>query len=139
MAVKTLTMGPGVLTIGELGTLKAFQSQVTNCRLTPAVDRGDALNVLSGESVPGDRDESWTLAGTLVQDFGDDAGVWQFCFDNRGTQLPFVFVPNNADGRQATGTLTVEAVELGGDAKAKPTSDFEFALVGDPDISDVAP
>lgn len=137
MPVTTLTMGPGVLTIGDVGTLKAFQSQVTNVRLTPSVDRGDPLNVLSGESVPGDRDESWTLAGTLVQDFGDDVGVWQFCFDNRGDQLPFVFVPNNVDARQATGTLTVEAVELGGDAKAKPTSDFEFQLVGDPLIAAV--
>lgn len=138
MAVNTLTMGPGSLTIGDVGDLQAFQSQITNARLVPNVDQGDALNVLSGESVPGDRDESWTLAGTIVQDLG--AGIAgadslvEWLFVNRGTTLPFIFVPNTAAGRQVSGSLTVEAVEIGGDVKSKPTSDFEFQVSGDPVI-----
>lgn len=136
MTVNTLTMGPGTLTIGDLGSEKAFSSQVTNVRLVPSVDNGDPINVLSGESVPGDRDETWTLAGTLVQDLG--AGVAgadslvEWLFNQRGTTLPFVFVPNTSRGRQFSGDLTVEAVEVGGDAKTKPTSDFEFVISGDP-------
>lgn len=136
MTVNTLTMGPGTLVLGDVGDTQAFSSQVTNVRLVPSVDNGDPLNVLSGESVPGDRDESWTLAGTLVQDIG--AGIAgadslvEWLFTNRGTEVPFTFVPNTARGRQFSGTLTIEAVEMGGDAKTKPTSDFEWALSGDP-------
>lgn len=136
MPVNVMTMGPGTLTIGDVGSVKSFSSQVTNTRLVPSVDNGDPINVLSGESVPGDRDESWTLAGTLVQDIG--AGVAgadslvEWLFTNRGTTQPFTFVPNTAAGREFTGVVTVEAVEMGGDAKTKPTSDFEWALSGDP-------
>lgn len=132
MPVQTITMGPGSLVLGEVGTSKALEAQVTNARCVPNVDRGDALNVLSGESVPGDRDETWTLAGTLVQDFGEVAGVWQWLFDNRGTTVPFVFVPNTAAGRQISGDVTVEAIEAGGDVKSKPTSDFEWPISGAP-------
>lgn len=132
MAVQTITMGPGTLVLGEAGTSKAMESQITNARCTPNVDRGDALNVLSGESVPGDRTETWTLAGTIVQDFGEAAGVWAFCFTHRGETLPFVFVPNTAAGRQISGDVTVEALEVGGDTKTKPTADFEWQISGDP-------
>lgn len=136
MTVNTLTMGPGTLTIGDVGSLKSFQSQITNCRLVPNVDNGDPINVLSGESVPGDRDENWTLAGTIVQDFGAGAAgvdsLVEWLFTNRGATMPFQFVPNTAIGRQISGDLTVEAVEIGGDVKTKPTSDFEFQVSGDP-------
>lgn len=132
MAVNTLTMGPGTLILGEVGSTKAFSSQVTNARIVPSVDTGDPLNVLSGESVPGDRDESFTLAGTLVQDFGAADGTTEWTYTNRGVSMPFVFVPNTAAGRQVSGTVVVEAVEIGGDARSKPTSDFEWTLVGAP-------
>lgn len=137
MAVDTLTMGPGTLVLGEVGSVKALSSQVTNARVVPSVDNGDAINVLSGESVPGDRTETWTLEGTLVQDFGTLDGVVEWLFTNRGTAVPFTFVPNTAAGREVTGTVTVEAVQIGGDAKTKPTSDFSFLLSGDPVIADV--
>lgn len=132
MAVETITMGPGTLVLGPVGTSKSIESQVTNARCTPSVERGDALNVLSGESVAGDRTETWVLAGTIVQDFGNAAGVWQYCFEHRGESLEFVFVPNTAAGRQVSGTVTVEALEVGGDVKSKPSSDFEWQIVGDP-------
>lgn len=142
MTVNTLTMGPGTLTIGDVGSVKSFSSQVTNVRLTPSVDVGDPLNVLSGESVPGDRDETWVLAGTLVQDLG--AGVAgadslvEWLFTNAGNLEPFTFVPSTAKGRQFSGELTVEAVEVGGDVKTKPTSDFEFAVNGRPTLEAAA-
>lgn len=138
MAVKTLTMGPGTLTIGEVGTTQEFASQLTSCRFTPTADKGDPINVLSGEQVAGDRTESFTISGTLVQDFGDATGLTEFCWTNRGVQLPFVFMPNTAAGRQVSGDLVVEAVEIGGDVKTKPTSDFTFDVVGTPQIGAAA-
>jgi hypothetical protein len=142
MTVNTITMGPGTLTIGDVGDLTTFSSQITNCRVTPNVDTGDPINVLSGETVPGDRDETWTLAGSLVQDLG--AGIdgadskVEWLHANAGTTFPFTFIPATAAGRKITGNVTVEAVEIGGDVKSKPTSDFEWQISGRPAIATAA-
>lgn len=139
MTVNVLNMGPGSLVLGDVGSPKSFSSQVTNCRITPSVDKGDPINVLSGEQVQGDRDESFVLAGTFVQDFGTLNGLSEWTWDNRGDDLAFVFIPNTAAGRQISGTVTVEATEIGGDVKTKPSTDFEWTLVGAPTLGAVAP
>lgn len=138
MAVKTITIGAGTLTLGESGTLRDFSSQVTACRLEPSVNKGDPTNVLSGEQAPGDRSETFVLAGTILQDFGEADAVVEFCFTNRGTEMPFEFIPNTTKGRKVTGRCVVEAVNIGGDVKTKPTSDFSFDLVGEPTLGSVA-
>lgn len=138
MPVQTMTMGPGTLSLGEAGSLQQLESQLTNCRVSPSVDTGDPINVLSGEQAPGDRTESFTLAGTLVQDFGNVESVTEWTWQNRGQQVPFTFTPNTAKGRSITGTVTVEAVEIGGDVKTKPTSDFEWTIIGAPDLGAAA-
>ena len=137
MTVNTITVGPGTLTLGETGTLSTLSSQVTACRLVPNVENEDPIDVLSGEQAPGDRSESWTLAGTLLQDLGAVDSTTEFLFTNRGTQMPFEFVPSTAAGKKITGTVVPEAIEMGGDAKTKPTSDFEWQIVGEPDLEDV--
>lgn len=134
MPVQTVTVGPGELTIGAATALMDFSSQCTSCTLTPSVDTGDQLNVLSGESVSGDRTETWALSATLLQDFGADDGTTEWLFDHRGEDHPFTYEPNSAKGKTIKGTLTVEAIAIGGDVKTKPTSDIEFALVGSPTI-----
>lgn len=139
MPVRTMKMGPGTLTIGDVAALTQFESQLSNCRVVPNVDRGDPIHVLSGEEAPGDRTERWTLAGTLVQDFGSTESKQEWLFTHRGEEHPFVFTPSTAAGRQVRGEVTVEAVEIGGDANTKPTADFEFQLVGMPTIGDPAP
>ena len=134
MAVESITIGPGTLSIGATDKLTTFESQTTSCKLVPSVDKGDNIPVLSGEEVAGDRSESFTLEGTFLQDFGSTGSRTEWLFTHRGEQHPFVYVPNTAKGKKITGTLTVEAVEIGGDVKSKPTSDFEFSLIGPPVI-----
>jgi len=134
MAVQTTTMGPGKLTIGASSSLTTFEGQVTSCRLVPSVDQGDAIYVLSGESVAGDRTESFTLEGTMLQDFGKTGSRLEWLFTNRGQTHVFSFEPNTAAGKRWTGSLVVEAIESGGDVNTKPTSDFSFVLVGAPAI-----
>lgn len=144
MTVKYITVGPGTLTIGETADLTDFSSQATSVKLTPSVDNGDPINVLSGESVPGDRSESFTLDGTFLQDVqAAGAGSTDWLFEHRGQTHPFVFVPATAAGRQITGDLVVEAIDIGGDAKTKATSDFSFIVInpvlGDAAVSEDAP
>ncbi len=135
MTVNTITVGPGTLTLGVEGTLATLSSQVTACRVVPTVDNEDPIDVLSGEQAPGDRSESWALTGTLLQDLGATDSTTEFLFEHRGEQMPFEYVPATAAGKTITGEVTVEAIDMGGDAKTKPTSDFEWQLVGFPAIA----
>ena len=64
MAVETITVGAGQLTIGAEDALTNFSSQTTSVKLVPDVDQDDPIKVLSGESVAGDRTESFTLEGS---------------------------------------------------------------------------
>lgn len=137
MAVKTITVGPGALTIGSDLNITNFESQVTGARLVPNVDTEDSINVLSGEQVAGDRSESFTLEGTLLQDFGATGSTTEWLYNHRGEEHPFSFTPSTAAGKKITGNLVVEAIEIGGDARTKPTSDFEFVVVGAPTIASV--
>lgn len=141
MPVNYITVGPGTLQIGATGSLTDFSSQATSVKLTPSVDNGDALNVLSGEQIPGDRTESWTLDGTFVQDYGSAAGATtKFLFDHRGETMDFTFTPVNASADdEITGKLVVEAIDIGGDVKTTPTSDFSFVIVGAPVLGAATP
>ena len=92
MAVTAHKLGPGVLTLGESGTLKEFTSQVTNARWTPSVDQEDPIHVLSGEQIADDPDISSVIAGTFLQEYGAEALV-TWCWEHRGEVLPFSFKP----------------------------------------------
>lgn len=138
MTVNTITVGPGTLTIGAGGDLTNFSSQVRKCEVTPNVQTGDPLPVLSGEEVPGDRTETWTLDVTLLQDFGAAGSKVEWLFEHRGEQHPFVYAPATAADREITGTVVVEPAKIGGDVKAKATSDISMKLVGAPALGDPA-
>lgn len=137
MPVNALTMGAGVLTIGAVDALTNLSSQTSSVRLIPSVDKGDARLMLSGESISGDRTETWSLEGTLTQDLGAITSTTEWLFEHRGETHVFEFVPSTAKGKRITGTLEVEAIEIGGDVGTKPESDFAFALVGSPVIGEV--
>ena len=131
MAVRAQTMGPGTLTIGSVGSPLDLTAQVTNCRVVPSAESEDAVTTLSGESLAGERTYSWALSGTLIQDLTED-GMFDYTWANKGTEVPFTFTPSTAAGRTITGTVIVDPLELGGDVKAKNTTDFEWVVVGDP-------
>lgn len=138
MTVNSITVGPGTLTIGADTGLTVFSSQVRGCKLVPSVNIGEPIDVLSGEQIPGERTETYSLQGTLLQDLGATISTTEWLFEHRGEIQDFVFAPSTAAGKEITGQLTVEAVDIGGDVKSKPTSDFTFALVGDPVIGAIA-
>lgn len=132
MTVNAPTVGPGLLTIGDEAALTNFSSQIRSAKLVPSVTKGDPIDVLSGEQAPGDRTETHKLVVKLQSDFGHADSRTEWLWTHRGEQHPFVYVPNNALGRQISGQLVVEPIEIGGDVKTKPASDVEFDLVGAP-------
>jgi len=137
--VTTPTPGPqnpykqtdGTLTIGEAGTLADFSRMVTACSIETKVDAEDAQPVLSGNDLPGERNYTYTLKATFLQDLGAN-GLVQFCHANKGKQLPFLFVPAKSEGVKITGSVIVDPVTIGGDVKKRNTTDAELELVGEP-------
>lgn len=138
MAVNTLTVGAGTLTIGAAADLTNFSSQVTSAKLVPSSETGDTIYVLSGESVSGDFTETYTLEGTFLQDFGTAGSKTEWLFNNAGETHVFEFTPNTVAGKKITGSLVVTSVEIGGDVNSKPTSDFTFNVIGKPVITAAA-
>lgn len=131
MAVKYTKVGPGTLTVGELGSEVDFSCQVTQCVLSAEKDQEDNLNALCGDVIPGDITYNWQLSGELVQDLSED-GVNKFTFENAGEQFPFVFEPNSLTGPTLSGTLILDPLDIGGAANTKATAEFEFSVVGKP-------
>jgi hypothetical protein len=134
MPAKTVKLGPGLLSIGETGTAIDFTCQVTAAHVDWEVDEGDDTQVLCGETVPGERTYSATMAGTLFQDLGaTPAGIVDYSWAHKGEEVPFVFVPNTAAAVQVEGNLILDPLTVGGDESgANMTSDFEWAIVGEP-------
>lgn len=128
----TYKVGPGLLTIGPVGVGQLDMTfQITGARVRPSVQADDDVPVLSGGKLTGDRNYSWTLAATAFQDLAVGKIV-DYSWANKGTTQPFSYTPSVAGARKITGVVKIDPIEAGGDAKTRPTSEFEWELVGDP-------
>lgn len=137
MAIKSYTIGPGSLVFGSPGTPGEQAAQITSAVVDFDVDADDDLPVLSGEVLAGEETYTFTLAVSLLQDLAA-TGLVAWSWDNKGTVVPFEYVPNTAHDRRVTGQIKVRPISVGGEVKAKATSDVEFQGVGFPELSDVA-
>lgn len=135
MTIQRTKTGQGKFVIGEADDITTFDSQVLSIVLEPDVSKGDSRQVLSGETAAGERTETWTITGTLFNDFGSESSLVEYCFTARGTEKPFKFTPATASGKEISGLLVIEPIAIGGDVGETPESDFEFELVGEPTIA----
>lgn len=129
-------LGPGSLILGDTGTPMEISCQVTSVSIEHDVDAEDDTPVLCGGVLPGDETESANLTGTIIQDLSDD-GIIEWTWTNSGTVQPFVFIPNTDLAKQITGEVKIRRLNVGGDVKTSPTSDFEWPCVGLPDLAAV--
>lgn len=132
--IRKYKVGPGTLKLGETGTETDFSCQITNAVVAWSDETGDTIAVLCGDEEPGDTTWSATLSGTMYQDPGTttEAGLVEWTWANKGLTFPAVFIPSTDAGKQVTGTLVVKPLDFGGEVKTSPTSDFEWAFVGEP-------
>lgn len=107
--------------------------QVTQCSVEWEADSEDDEPTLCGDVLPGERNYTATLTGTMKQDLSL-GGVIDFTWTNKGTQQAFEFVPANDQGREITGVVIIDPLNVGGEARTRPSSDFEWACVGEPTI-----
>lgn len=125
MAAKIRTLGPGSLTIGEPESPESFGADVANVTLTPDTSTDDAINFLDGSSEAGAQITTWTLGGTIKENFNmDSLQVW--CLKNAGQTKPFTFIPSNEGNLQLSGNVTIAPVGFGGDVKTKNDQEFSF-------------
>ncbi|MDN6425095.1 MAG: hypothetical protein L0J71_04755, partial [Bifidobacterium crudilactis] len=83
---KIRTLGPGTLTIGETIGAKEWMADVTKVTLTPKTDTEDTQTFLDGHDEAGEQTTSWTLEGTIKEDYSTD-GLQRWCLTNAGKSL----------------------------------------------------
>lgn len=133
MPIKSNKMGPGTLTIGATGEQVDYAAQVASCTVKWSKNQDDPVPVLSGEELPGDTTWTATLAANVILDLTDD-GMVEWSWTSKGDQVPFTFVPSAAADKAISGIVTVDPIDVGGDAKKTMRSDIEWACVGEPTI-----
>jgi hypothetical protein len=139
MPILSYKMGPGTFTLGVAPLDVSCQVTALTINPTENVDTEDAVHVLCGDVLPATDtvDYTYTVAGSLLQDLAT-GGVVDYTWTNAGDEVPFVFVPNTAEGRQVTGTCRLIPLTIGGDVPTRPSSDFEWAIIGTPLLGDTA-
>lgn len=134
MPAQTESLGPGELSIGEVGSEVDFSCQLTAATLSPSVDQDDDTPVLCGDIVPGDRRYTFELEMSVLQDWRAE-GITAFSYEHRGEAVAFQFSPDSASGPTVTGNLMVDPMNLGGEVNQRATADWTLSVVGDPSIT----
>lgn len=129
----TFKLGPGTLTIGETGTPIDVSCLVNNATIAMSKDEGDSTTKLCGTVKPGAITYTYALSGNIDTDIDDPAGLFALSQASAGEVVGFTFVPNTEAGTEASGELTLDPLDFGGDTTGETmTSDFEFSIVGAP-------
>ena len=135
MSVKSHRLGPGSLKFGATGSEVEFAVGVRKCSIEPETEEGDTIEVLSGDETTDGDEDSYTLTGEILQSYEASSFI-AWAHTNHRTEVPFKFTPDNDKDFGVTGTVKVRRVTIGGDVKARNTSEFEFAGVGDYELVD---
>lgn len=137
MSVKSNRLGPGSLKFGATGSEEEFAMGCREVLIEPETEEGDELYVLSGDSVSEGDEDSYVLSGSILQSY-DASSFIVWAHENHGTEVAFLFTPDNDKELAVKGTVRVRRVPIGGEVKNRNTSDFEFPGVGDYDLVDSA-
>ncbi|MDE9365477.1 hypothetical protein PZ938_07655 [Luteipulveratus sp. YIM 133132] len=137
MSVKSHRLGPGSLKFGETGSEVEFAMGCRKVTIEPDVEEGDSIPVLSGDEISEGDEETWKLTGEILQSY-DLNGFILWCHKNAGATVPFIFRPDNDKAFAVVGDVKVRRVSIGGDVKARNTSEFEFKGEGEYDLVDPA-
>lgn len=115
----------GTLTLDAL----PFAALTSSVALAPNVEsEGDALEYLDGSKDLPEESTTWTLDITRTQDFDDPAGFVEFCRQNAGDVVPFVWAPNGAGGVSYAGTCKIRAIGIGGAVAQRLDNSVSFPV-----------
>lgn len=114
MAIKTVTVGAGTLTLAVKSGdgAKDFSSQITSARFEPEASKSDPILVLSGETIESADSFGGKLSVEFLQDLSAN-GIVDYSFTNAGKEADFVYTPNTANKAKLTGTVIIEPLPVG--------------------------
>lgn len=135
MAVKAHKLGPGKLTLTLEDSPTDFSGQTTKTEWSPDYKLEDPIEVLSGDKYQEPGELTSKISGDMLQDYGTGS-LLKWCYDNRGKEANFEFVPNKAGKIKLSGRCMIAPVNLGGDVAKTNTTSFEFTVIGDPEMSE---
>jgi len=139
MPGKVTKLGPGTLILSATPTTVDMSCQLAGAWVKWDKDKEDDTPVLCGETIAGGTTYTGKLSGNVLIDLSD-GGLVEYTWTNKGTQVPFVFVPNTAEGKEINGTVTVDPLDVGSDeVKKNMRTDFEWDCVGEPVLEPVTP
>lgn len=136
--MSSYTVGPGELIFGAPGSPQEFSAQITSAQVDWETEAEDDIPLLTGGVEAGEETFTAVLSGNALQDL-TEAGWTTYTWENKGQQVPVLYVPNTAVGRHISGSVKIRPTSAGGEAKTKARADFEFPFVGEPQLGDVVP
>lgn len=126
-------LGPGTLKFGQTESQMDVSCLINNVRITASKDQDDPTYKLCGTATPGRIIYTYALEGNMDVDVATESGLFAYSQEHAGEQIAFEFVPNTTAGTSATGTVTIDPLDFGGDDYgAVLDSDFEFSVIGKP-------
>lgn len=138
--LKAQKLGPGSLIIGDTGSTTEFAPRCKSVAIEPETDQEDDEFALDWGTIEGDTTDTANLTGTLWQTY-DSTALIKWAHDNHLKVLPFEFIPDAGTGAwKVTGKVQITRIAIGGDAKTRNTSDFEWKIIGgDYDLVEYTP
>jgi len=133
-------LGPGVLKLGETGTLIDVSCYVNNAAIEPTKNGGgDPVFKLCGASRPAAFTYSFQLTGNLDIDLGNDSGLFALAWAAPlGKTVDFEFIPSTEVAKTFTGQCVLDPFRVGADAYGDQlTADFALDCLGQPVLADV--
>lgn len=130
---KSYRVGPGSLMLGDPSDELEISQQVKALTVSWEKDKEDDDNVLSGATIAGESTYTAKLSGTVNQDLVADGFVAK-TWNEKGTVVPFTYVPNSDRQATVTGKCILDPLDIGGDVKTRATAEFEFDCEGEPQL-----
>jgi hypothetical protein len=130
-------LGPGELLIGEVGAEIDVSCLVNNAILSASPTTADPTTKLCGTQKQGATTYSATLSGNMDIDPDNAESLFCLSWAEPGTEQPFKFTPDLAEGSSAEGILILQPLDFGGtgDYGSDLTADFEFQVLWKPVIT----
>ncbi len=134
-AVVATKLGPGTLTIGEVGTEVDFSCALSAAGIGTDKDQDDPIPLLCGDEAQSPPDYTATLTGTVLLDLADPDSIFFYSWAHKGEVVPVTFTPNTEAGMSVAGEVTLDPLEIAGDMKKNAQADFEWTFLNFPTIT----
>jgi len=129
-------LGPGSLTVGEVGSELDISCYINNAGIEVSKNSTDQTMKLCGAARPGVTTYTYTLSGNVDVDLANASGLMNLSWENPGSSQSFTFTPNDELGVTFSGTLVIDPLNVQADEYgADITSDFSWVCVGKPTVT----